>query len=320
MRLSIVTTLYRSAGHVDEFYARTARAAAAITDNFEIIFVNDGSPDDSLEKVVALHRADPRVVVMDLSRNFGHHRAMMAGLGAARGELVFLIDSDLDEAPELIGPFLEEMRARACDVVYGVQRQRRGGAVVGMFGELYYRLINALGGEKIPRNVATVRLMTRDYVRNLVRHREREMVISRLWAATGFSQHPFEFDKQVSPHPSTYSLARRLRLVVDTVITFGNAPLYFIFYTGFGIAALAAAYLIFVLARYMMEPRSEPGWTSLIASVWMFGGLTLLTVSLIGIYVAHIHTETKRRPYVIVRRIYRSDPAEPEARHAPHRA
>ena len=312
MRLSIVTTLYQSAGNIDEFYARMTRAAAAITGDFEIIFINDGSPDDSLQKAVALHRADPRVVVMDLSRNFGHHRAMMAGLGAARGELVFLIDSDLDEAPELIGPFLGEMRARACDVVYGVQRRRRGGIVAGMFGEFYYWLTNALGTEKIPRNVATVRLMNRDYVRNLVRHREREMVISRLWAATGFSQQPFEFDKRVSAHPSTYSLARRLRLVVDTLIAFGNAPLYIMFYAGLGIAVLAAGYLALVLVVYMIEPRSEPGWTSLIASVWMFGGLTLLTVSLMGIYVANIHTETKRRPYVIVRRMYRSEPVEPE--------
>lgn len=320
MRLSIVTTLYRSAGHIDEFYARMARAAGAITDDFEIVFVNDGSPDDSLGKAVAIHHADPRVVVVDLSRNFGHHRAMMAGLGAARGDLTFLIDSDLDEAPELVGPFLEAMRREACDVVYGVQRERRGGGISHLCGELFYRMINALGDEKIPRNVATVRLMTREYVRNLLRHREREMVISRLWAATGFSQRPFPFDKRVSSHASTYSLARRLRLVVDAVIAYGNAPLYLLFYTGLAIALLSAACLVFVLARFLTQPQSEPGWTTLIASVWMFGGLTLLTVSLIGIYVAHIHTETKRRPYVIVRRIYRSDAVEPEARNASHRA
>lgn len=320
MRLSIVTTLYRSAGHIDEFYARMTRAAAATTDDFEVVFVNDGSPDDSLEKAVALHRADPRVVVMDLSRNFGHHRAMMAGLGAARGELVFLIDSDMDEAPELIGPFLEAMQRQACDVVYGVQRQRRGGVLAVLWGELYYRLINALGDEKIPGNVATVRLMTREYVRHLVRHREREMVISRLWAATGFSQRPFPFDKRVSAHASTYTLSRRLRLVVDTVIAYGNAPLYIIFYTGFTIAMLSAAWLVFVLARSLIQPAGDSGWMSLIASVWMFGGLTLLTVSLVGISVAHIYTETKRRPYVIVRRIHRSDAVEPEARNASHRA
>ena len=306
MHLSIVTTLYKSSRFVDRFYARATEVASRITDDFEIIFVNDGSPDDSAEKAVALHHADPRVVVVDLSRNFGHHRAMMIGLNYARGEYVFLIDSDLDEDPALLNEFYEALTRQRCDVVYGVQNSRRGNLFEVLFGELFYWVINNLGGERIPRNLATVRLMTKRYVRALVRHREREMIISRLWVATGFEQIPMEIAKAKSERPSTYSLGRRLRMVVDHLTTFTNVPLYFLFYIGLGTAFLSGLYLTYVVLRYAFVGDAMPGWTSLIASVWMFGGLSLFAISMIGIYVAHIFSETKSRPYAIVRQLYQA--------------
>src|SRR3954471_8868653 len=126
MYLSIVTTMYQSAPYLKEFYERASAAARAITDEFEIIFVNDGSPDDSLEVAVSLFARDARVRVIDLSRNFGHHKAMMTGLAHARGELVFLIDSDLEEELEAVAGFYADLKDERADVVYGVQQKRKG--------------------------------------------------------------------------------------------------------------------------------------------------------------------------------------------------
>ena len=125
MDLSIVTSLYDSSSTVLEFYRRMSAAARRVTSQYEIIFVNDGSPDDSLERAVALQRQDPKVVVIDLSRNFGHHKALMTGLMHARGERVFILDSDLEEDPEWLLTFQELLNQNACDVVYGVQKHAK---------------------------------------------------------------------------------------------------------------------------------------------------------------------------------------------------
>src|SRR4051812_8506243 len=127
MRLSIVTTLYRSAGSLAEFHRRVSRAAAALTGSYEIILVNDGSPDESLQIALNILKTDRLVRIVDLSRNFGHHKAMMTGLSYARGELVFLIDSDLEEEPELLAAFDGTLQSQSADVVYGVQESRKGG-------------------------------------------------------------------------------------------------------------------------------------------------------------------------------------------------
>src|SRR5262249_7421057 len=182
MELSIVTTLYRSAPFLREFHRRACAAAAKITSDFEIVLVNDGSPDDSQAVALSLCRDDPRVKVIELSRNFGHHKAMMTGLAHARGRLVFLIDSDLEEDPELLETFHRELLASGVDVVYGVQRQRKGGWYERLSGGLFYRLFNALSSFPIPHNLTTARLMTRPYVRALRRHRDQEMFIAGLWA------------------------------------------------------------------------------------------------------------------------------------------
>jgi len=126
MKLSIVATLYKSGAYVEEFHRRASEAARRITDDYEIVIVDDGSPDNSLDIACAIARTDPHVRVIELSRNFGHHKAMMTGLDHARGELCFLIDSDLEEDPALLQEFFDKMQASDADVVYGFQDQRKG--------------------------------------------------------------------------------------------------------------------------------------------------------------------------------------------------
>lgn len=308
MKLSIVSTLYRSAPFVREFHARVSAAAETLTDDFEIIFVDDGSPDDSLAVAVELHAEDPRVVVVDLSRNFGHHRAMMTGLMHARGDRVFLIDVDLEADPESLLDFWQRMDGEAdCDVVYGVQQRRSGSLFERISGEVYYWLIARLGGIPAPRNLTTTRLMTRRYVRDLVRHRERELVISGLWAATGYRQIAQPVERRARQQRTNYRTLVKLRLAIDYITSFSANFLYHVLYAGLLISLAAFAILAFYLIRYLIIGSGVAGWTSLIVSVWLFGGLNLMMVGLIGLYIARIFQETKRRPYAIVRRLYRRD-------------
>jgi putative glycosyltransferase len=305
MKLSIVTTLYRSAPTVMEFYRRSLAAAESIADDIELVMVNDGSPDDSLTLAIGLQKADSRVIVVDLSRNFGHHKAMMTGLAHSTGDLVFLIDSDLEEEPELLARFHERFCVGDCDVVFGVQESRRGGWFERVTGAIFFSLVDALSDQPLPRNLTTVRLMTRDYVRALVRHRDREFVIAQLWEMTGFRQSSLAF-KKLSLSPTTYSRRRRLEMAIKYLTVTSTRILHLILYGGVLIFTLSVCVILYYLFRYFAHGIGPSGYTSLIISIWFFGGLTTLILGLIGLYIANILSETKRRPYTIIRRIYRS--------------
>jgi putative glycosyltransferase len=308
MKLSVVATLYQSAPYVQAFCARAhAQARAFAGDDYEIVLVNDGSPDDSLALAVREFEADPHVAIVDLSRNFGHHKAMMTGLAHARGDYVFLIDSDLEELPEWLSDFAPEMSRHKCDVVYGVQAQRKGDRFERVTGAWFYRLFRMITGISLPENVATARLMTRRYVNALVRHDEREFFIAGLWQMTGFEQRPFPVEK-LSHSESTYTLRRKISLLVNSVTSFSNAPLVAIFYCGISVFALAVVYTSYSILVWLTADEPVSGYTSLIASIWLLGGLTISFMGVIGIYLSKIFSEAKRRPYTIVREVFRRHP------------
>ena len=306
MKLSIVTTLYRSAASVDEFYRRAMKAAEAITEDIELVMVNDGSPDDSVDLALALHRHDPRVVVVDLARNFGHHKAIMTGLAHATGDLVFLIDSDLEEQPEDLALFYQRFVQGDCDVVYGILESRRGGFFERIPGALFFSLLKLLSDHPIPRNIFTARLMTPDYVRALLRHRDREFSIAHLWQVTGFRQQPITL-KKLSLSPTSYTFRHRVEMAIRDITTTSSKLLYIIFYVGISIFGLSIAVMLYFLARYFTSGIGVDGFTSEIISIWFLGGLITLILGILGIYIANILAETKRRPYTIVRRVYRAD-------------
>jgi putative glycosyltransferase len=303
MKLSIVSTMYRSAPYLREFHRRCVAAAEMQCDDFEIVLVNDGSPDESLQVALELRRADPRVVVVDLSRNFGHHKAMMTGLAQARGERVFLLDSDLEEPPEALERFWAMLDAGDCDVAYGVQESRKGGPVERIAGRLFYAMFDRLTRVRIPRDVVTARLMSRRYVDALILHRDREVFLAGLWALTGFEQKPLALRK-LDKGSTTYTVRRRVEVLVNAVTSFSSRPLHYIFYFGLAISAVAAAFIGWLVYQKLFHARALDGWTSLIVSVWFMGGLNASFLGLIGIYVAKVFTETKDRPYTVIRAIH----------------
>jgi putative glycosyltransferase len=304
--LSIVTSIFRSADHLEEFHARCTKAASSLTTSYEIVFVNDGSPDDSLRLALDIHRRDPRVRVIDLSRNFGHHKALMTGLAYARGDLVFLIDSDLEEDPAWLPVFHDALHTTGADVIYGVQQKRKGGWFERATGELFFRVFNHILTQPIPANVVTARLMTRRYVRALVAHRDQEVFIAGLWMMTGFEQRPLTVAKE-SRSSSTYSPLRRLSVLVNALTSFSNRPLIYIFELGVAVVLLSIAAALFLMYRRLTGRVGVPGWASIMVSIWFLGGLMIFCIGVIGIYLAKVFTETKDRPYTIVRAEYGSD-------------
>ena len=304
MKLSIVATLFQSASYIHEFYERAiATAGDLVGDDFEIIFVNDGSPDKSLDLAISLTKKDPHVTVIDLSRNFGHHKAMMTGLDNAIGELVFLIDSDLEEKPEWLLKFAQKMNDELCDVVYGVQKHRKGNWFERVSGQWFYYFFNTLTRLSLPPNIVTARLMTRRYVEALLCHQEREVFLAGLWHITGFDQRAHLVHKD-NTSKSSYTLSRKLSLLVNAVTSFSNVPLISIFYIGVAIFLFALTYNFYLLFNSLLYEKPLSGWTSIIGSIWLFGGLIISFIGVIGIYLAKVFSETKQRPYTIVRKIY----------------
>ena len=302
MKLSIVTTLYKSAPYIEEFHRRASAAARGITDDYEVVMVDDGSPDDSLAIACAIAKADSHVRVVELSRNFGHHKALMTGLDHSRGELCFLIDSDLEEDPTLLGSFIDKMQSTDCDVVYGFQQHRKGGVFESAGGRLAWYWIKKLYSIDVPLNQCTVRVMRREYVDALRLHRESNTVIGGLWVITGFRQIGVPIAKGHRKE-TAYSPFMRLSTLVNGVTSFSTVPLKLMVMFGMMTSLIAFAFGIFVVLEKLIY-NTAAGWASLIASIWFMGGLIVFCLGVIGIYVSRIFVETKNRPYVIVRRVH----------------
>jgi putative glycosyltransferase len=278
-------------------------AARQLTPDYEIVLVNDGSPDDALAVALELQGQDGHIRVIDLSRNFGHHPAILTGLAQAAGDWIFLLDCDLEEDPELLERFEEVRRQTQADVVFGVQELRGGGRLNRWSGALYYWLFNLLSTEPIPKNLLTARLMSHRYVAALLQHSEVEFVLSGLWQRTGFHQVPMAVTKRTKG-TTTYNLGRRLNVFVNSVTSFSARPLYAIFYLGSFIFAFAVCAATYLVIRRLFFGELLEGWASLMVSIWMLGGLIVFCQGVIGIYLSKVFMEAKRRPRAIVRAVY----------------
>lgn len=302
MQLSIVTTMYRSANYLAEFCQRASAAALQCATDYEIILVNDGSPDDSLQVALGLRASNPHIKIVDLARNHGHHKAIMVGLAQAHGELVFLLDVDLEEAPELLLDMHKEMLRKQADVVYGVQIARQGSWFKRTTGEWFYRLFNNLSAITIPREMVMARLMRQAFVQALISHRDQEPFLAGLSVLSGFSQVTLAVNKTYKGS-STYTLSRRVSQTINAITAFSSRPLALIFYLGSVISLFGFIFVGYVVLRAWLFGFAE-GWASVIASIWLIGGLIIFCLGIIGMYLARIYIETKPRPYAIIRKIY----------------
>ncbi|WP_074408356.1 glycosyltransferase family 2 protein [Aquimarina megaterium] len=303
MKLSIVTTLYKSERFVKEFYDRTLKVVLEITDNYEIIFVNDGSPDNSNQEVLGIRNSDDKVKLIELSRNFGHHKAVMTGLRYATGDYMFLLDSDLEEEPELLTIFYKKMSEQNVDVVFGVQKTRKGGFVERITGKIFYKIFNNLADVPIEENILMARLMNKQYVEALKDFSERELFLGGVFALVGYTQLPVEV-KKLGKGTSTYSTRRKLALLVNAITSSTKNLLIYVFYLGLIISFSSFVFTMYYLISNLFYKDYLDGWTSLILSIWFLSGLIILSVGILGIYLSKIFEETKQRPLTIIKKIY----------------
>jgi len=303
--ISVVTTLYQSERYVVEFYERMTKALCEITDKFEIIFVNDDPDQVAMTKAVALQQSDNRVVVVDLSRNFGQHKASMTGMSYAAGDFIFLVEVDLEESPEWIIDFYKKIVAsNNADVIYGVQSRRKGDIAEQFTGFLFYKLFNFFSDVKMPENHVITRLMTKRYVDALLKFKEKELFLGGVFELVGFCQEPI-FVNKLSHSKTTYTFRKKIVLLLNAITSFSTVPLTLIFWLGVTVSAFSIAILGFTLAKWFFMSIT-PGWTSVIASIWAVGGVTVLSIGVIGLYIKKVLEEVKERPYTVVRRVYSS--------------
>jgi putative glycosyltransferase len=315
VKLSIVSTLYRSAPYLRDFCERIIKTAAPLCDSFELVLVNDGCPGNSLELAKKLQTEFGYIRIVDLSRNFGHHKAAKAGLVAAKGERVFLIDCDGEEKPELLTDFWNTLEAAPdLDVVYGVQTQRSGSFFEKYSGTLFYKLFNLLSDVKIPENAMTVRLMSRRYLNELLRHDEREIFMLGLCMSTGFTQHPFSILK-TKKRNSSYNLFRKIDLAVNALTSFTHKPLIWIFYLGLTMTLTGIFYVLFLIYQKLWLGQVAMGFTTIVATIWITSGIIVFSLGVISIYLSKIFLETKQRPVVNVREIIEAHATEDRKPH-----
>lgn len=301
MKLSIVSTVYCSESNVEEFCFRAKKAAMkwCNKDEFEIILVDDGSPDKSLELLRQLIDSIPELKIIELSKNFGHHAAIMCGLENASGDFVFLIDSDLEESPEWLETFGASLKPNV-DVVFGKQVTRKGSFFERISGAIFWNLLGLILGNDFPKDVTTARLMRRDYVNSLVSFQEKELFIGGLWFIAGFNQVPLEV-KKLSKGSTTYSFRKKTKLFVDSITSFTSLPLVFVFNLGILIFICSLIVSSVNVFRWLSESRAPEGWTSLLLSIWLLSGLILSSIGIVGIYLAKVFSEVKARPRTIIK-------------------
>lgn len=307
MTLSVVTTLYKSKRFLETFLLEILESIAKLNINdFELIFVNDGSPDDSLEYLLTRKNAIPQITVIDLSRNFGHHYAMQAGLENAKGDYVFVIDNDLEVSPSFIITCFETLKSfTEVDVVYGYQENRKGEIIENLGGKIFWWAINKFSDVKIPKNIVSERLMKRRYVNSLLQLGDANLFIGGMMYWTGYYQIGIPVKKGLREGESTYNTKKRLELMIQAITSFSGKPLEYLFYSGLFITLASSIFItILVILKLFLGNTIQLGWTSLIALNVLILGIVSTFLGLIGIYLFKIFKQVQNRPNFIIREIF----------------
>jgi glycosyltransferase involved in cell wall biosynthesis len=307
MFLSIVVPCYNEEEGLREFHRRMTMAARALCDlKFELILIDDGSSDQTWKVINELSAEDRNVVAVRLARNHGHQLALTAGLSTVRGDVILVIDADLQDPPELLGPMYDMMVREAADVVYGLRRSRAGESrFKKKSAEAFYRLLANLTHVRIPVDTGDFRLMSRRISDQIVQMPEHDRFIRGMVAWLGHKQVAYEYDREARFAGTTkYPLGKMIGFAVDALISFSMLPLRIATYIG----ALLTTVLTFIGIAAVISwifSGTVPGWTSLTLLVVMISSVQLLVLGLIGEYVGRIYIQSKNRPLFLISHIHR---------------
>ena len=300
--LSVVIPCYNEAACLDLLHARVSAAArTAVGEDYEILFINDGSKDDSWPVMQRLAAADPRLVVINLSRNHGHQLALTAGLDLCSGAQILIIDADLQDPPELLADMRAAMTASQADVIYAVRRSREGETLFKKAtAAAFYRLLDRVTDTAIPLDTGDFRLMSRRALDAFLAMPEQARFIRGMVAWVGFRQVPFPYDRAERHAGETnYPLGKMIGLALDAVTGFSTAPLRFASHASVLLAG-ASLLLLFYIAWGFFEGAPVQGWTSTMLVVVVLSAAQMFVLGMIGEYLGRLYVESKRRPLYLV--------------------
>ena len=319
--LSVVVPCFNEEAVIPETHRRLVAAIEKAPGiDFEIVYVDDGSRDATLDLLRGFQRTDPRVRVLALSRNFGHQIALTAGLTEAAGDVAAVIDADLQDPPETILEMLDHWRGGA-DVAYGVRAEREGETAFKRWtATVFYRLLARVANVSIPINAGDFRLMDRKVVNAFLDMPERDRFVRGMVAWTGFRQEPVFYRRNARVAGTTkYPLKKMLRLAVDSILSFSLAPLRMATWCGFFAAWLALSGIVYAAVLRVFTNVWVTGWTLLFIAILFLGGVQLVLIGVLGEYLGRIYAEVKQRPLYLVKERVGFDPADRPAsvvRHA----
>jgi polyisoprenyl-phosphate glycosyltransferase len=303
--LSVVIPCYNEENGVGPLFAQLIPALDALDVSYEVVCINDGSRDATLDRLLEVARTLPRVTVVDLSRNFGKERALSAGLAQARGEVIVPMDADLQHPPEMIAAMIDKWRD-GYEMVYAVRDSRVGqGWMSRLFAHAFYWCFDHLSEIPLPREVGDFRLMDRKVVDAINAMPERSRFMKGIFAWVGFHQTGILYhQRERATGTSKFNFLRLLRFAFDGLTAFSNFPLRVWSVIGAAISGLAFVYIVIRIIRTLLFGVDVPGYESILASVLFLGGMQLLTLGILGDYLGRVFDEVKGRPLFIVREVY----------------
>lgn len=305
IELSVVIPLYNEGENIDYLFERLVGALTRLEVRYEIVCVNDGSNDDTLERLVQHHRSNSAIKVVNLSRNFGKELALSAGLDYTSGAAIVPIDADLQDPPELIQDMMEKWR-EGYDVVYATRRSRHGESwLKRLTAKLFYRVIDSMSSVHIPRNTGDFRLLDRRVVDVIKQMPERTRFMKGLFAWVGFKQTCVVYDRpQRYQGTTTWNYWRLWNFALDGITSFSLMPLKVWSYLGFSLSIVAFLYATYLVIRTVLFGIDVPGYASLMVIMLFLGGMQFMTLGIIGEYVGRIFEEVKGRPLYLVRDLH----------------
>jgi dolichol-phosphate mannosyltransferase len=300
--VSILLPVYNEESTLNELYLQLQEAIKDSPYEFEIIFVDDGSRDSSYSIIQGFCREDSRVKAVKLSRNFGHQLAITAAIDSASGDAVVIMDADLQDPPRLIPEMIAKWQ-EGYDVVYGLHQQRKDTWFKKVTAYLFYRFFNLISDYKIPMDVGDFRLISRRAVKALSQLKERNRYLRGLIFWIGYKQTAIPFARaERLAGESKYPFLKMVKFALDGLFSFSNLPLKLSSYLGFVLCFFSLIYFIFILIQKFIikDPHLVLGWTSLLATILLLGGLQFLILGIHGEYISRIFDETRRRPLYLI--------------------
>ena len=301
-KISVIIPVFNETEVIDVTYKRMKSVMDGIEMEYELIFVNDGSRDDTEHKIAGYAKKDKTVKLLSFSRNFGHQCAISAGMDYASGDAVVVIDADLQDPPELIPKMIKKWQ-EGYEVVYGKRLKRKGETLFKKAtAKLFYRTLKHLTSVDIPVDTGDFRLIDRKVCDVFRRLQEKNRFIRGLVSWIGFRQTYVEYvrEERLAGEPK-YPLKKMMRFAMDGILSFSYIPLKIASFLGFLISGLSFLYLIFVLIQKLFYPAGlVPGWTSIVAVLLIFNGIILILLGVIGEYIGRIYDEVRNRPLYII--------------------